>query len=133
RKGGLLPHGAPSQARHVAQHRLPPLLRRAPVIVVAQIDTKSGFRYPEIMATRSTLNVSLTPELDTFVSSRVATGRYQSASEVVREALRLLEERELERDAALAELRQKIAVGLVQARQGELLDGEAVFEELERQ
>ena len=38
-----------------------------------------------------TLNVSLTPELTSFISSRVASGRYQSASEVVRAALRLLE------------------------------------------
>jgi hypothetical protein len=41
--------------------------------------------------------------------------------------------RELAHEAALAELRQKIAVGLAQARQGDLLDGEAGFEELERQ
>jgi antitoxin ParD1/3/4 len=79
------------------------------------------------------MNVSLTPELEAFVNSRVASGRYQSASEVMREGLRLLEERELVREAALADLRQKIAVGLEQAGRGELLDGEEVFEELERQ
>ncbi|TDI42129.1 MAG: type II toxin-antitoxin system ParD family antitoxin [Acidobacteria bacterium] len=37
------------------------------------------------------MNVSLTPELETMIHERVATGRYHSASEVVREALRLLE------------------------------------------
>jgi antitoxin ParD1/3/4 len=37
------------------------------------------------------MNVSITPELERFVASRVASGRYQSASEVVRAALRLLE------------------------------------------
>lgn len=42
-------------------------------------------------AVPKTLNVSLTPELTSFISSRVASGRYQSASEVVRAALRLLE------------------------------------------
>jgi antitoxin ParD1/3/4 len=47
------------------------------------------------MATiRKTRNVSLTPELEEFVDSKVASGRYRSASEVVRAALRLLEERE---------------------------------------
>jgi antitoxin ParD1/3/4 len=40
------------------------------------------------------LNVSLTPELARFITSRVASGRYQSASEVVRAALRLLEREE---------------------------------------
>ena len=43
------------------------------------------------MATRTTLNVSLTPDLSRFVEGRIRSGRYQSASEVVREALRLLE------------------------------------------
>ena len=84
------------------------------------------------MATRTTLNVSLTPELERFVTSRVASGRYQSASEVVRAGLRLLEEQELTREAALVDLRQRIAVGLEQARRGELLDGEDVFAEEER-
>jgi antitoxin ParD1/3/4 len=79
------------------------------------------------------MNVSLTPELEAFVSARVASGRYQSASEVVRAGLRLLEADEREREAALAEVRQKIAVGLEQARRGELLDGEAVFDELNKE
>ena len=38
------------------------------------------------------MNVSLTPELETFVQTKVTSGRYTSASEVVREALRLLED-----------------------------------------
>jgi antitoxin ParD1/3/4 len=46
------------------------------------------------MRTRKTRNVSLTPELETLVDSKVASGRYRSASEVVRAALRLLDERE---------------------------------------
>ncbi len=44
--------------------------------------------------TPKSLNVSLTPELARFITSRVASGRYQSASEVVRAALRLLEREE---------------------------------------
>lgn len=47
------------------------------------------------MATiRKTRNVSLTPELEALVDRKVASGRYRSASEVVRAALRLLDERE---------------------------------------
>lgn len=84
------------------------------------------------MAGRTTLNISLTPHLERFVTSRVACGRYQSASEVVREGLRLLEDSEAGKQAGLQDLREKIAVGLAQARSGELLDGEGVFEELEQ-
>jgi len=43
--------------------------------------------------TRTSLNVSLTPERARVVDAKVASDRYQSASEVVRSALRLLEER----------------------------------------
>ncbi|HEX2556426.1 MAG TPA: type II toxin-antitoxin system ParD family antitoxin [Microvirga sp.] len=43
------------------------------------------------MPSKSALNVSLTPELTAFIAAKVGTGRYRSASKVVREALRLLE------------------------------------------
>lgn len=78
------------------------------------------------------MTVSLTPELESFVSSRVESGKFVSASEVVREGLRLLEEREARRDAELARLRRDVQLGLEQARAGELVDGEEVFAELER-
>ena len=84
------------------------------------------------MANRETRTLSLTPEQAAFLAACVDSGRYQSASEVVREGLRLLEERERVREAALDDLRRVIAVGLKQARRGELLDGEAVFDELEQ-
>ena len=46
------------------------------------------------MPSKSSLNVSLTPELTAFISAKIATGRYRSASEVVRAALRLLDEQD---------------------------------------
>ncbi len=46
------------------------------------------------MITRKTRNVSLTPELDAFIDSTIASGRYRSASEVIRAALRLLSQQE---------------------------------------
>ncbi|MFC7739163.1 type II toxin-antitoxin system ParD family antitoxin [Roseomonas sp. GCM10028921] len=49
------------------------------------------------MLVRKTRNVSLTPEMEVFIDGRVASGRYRSASEVVRAALRLLEEDERRR------------------------------------
>jgi antitoxin ParD1/3/4 len=83
------------------------------------------------MAThRTTVNVSLTPELDAFLQSRVKSGRYQTTSEVVREALRLLERHERERDEALQQLKMKLEKGAAQAESGELLDGDEVFDEL---
>lgn len=83
------------------------------------------------MATqRTTVNISLTPELDIFLQNKVKSGRYQTASEVVREALRLLERQERERDEDYAHLRAKLERGVSQAARGELLDGEEVFEEL---
>jgi antitoxin ParD1/3/4 len=79
---------------------------------------------------RTTVNISLTPELDAFLQSRVRSGRYLSASEVVREALRLLEQREQERQAALQELKIKLKRGAAQAKRGDLIDGDDAFDEL---
>ncbi len=51
------------------------------------------------MRQTKTMNVSLTPEIHAFVVTRVSSGRFQNASEVVRAALRLLEEDERRRGA----------------------------------
>lgn len=58
------------------------------------------------------MNVSLTPELERLVAEKVDAGRYASASEVVREALRLLEERDQIREARIEALKAKVAVGI---------------------
>jgi antitoxin ParD1/3/4 len=58
-----------------------------------------------------TLNVSLTPHFEQFVHDTVTSGRFQSASEVVRTALRLLEEQERERLVKLEWLRGEIQKG----------------------
>jgi len=65
-----------------------------------------------------------------FLSSRVKSGRYQTTSEVVREALRLLERQEIQQEQDLRQLKAKLGRGAAQAERGELLDGEAVFAEL---
>lgn len=75
------------------------------------------------------MNVSLTKELEDLVAEKVRTGRYLSASEVVREALRLLEERDRIKEMRLAELRKEIKKGL---DSGDSLDGEAVFDRLKQ-
>ncbi|MCL1468792.1 type II toxin-antitoxin system ParD family antitoxin [Argonema galeatum] len=76
------------------------------------------------------MNVSLTPELEKFVQEKVKSGRYLSASEVVREALRLLQEEDQIRQLRLEKLRKEIAMGIEQLDRGEGVDGERVFASL---
>jgi antitoxin ParD1/3/4 len=68
------------------------------------------------------MNISLTPELEKFISSKVESGRYHSASEVVREALRLLEERDQVKSAQLAEFNQELGRRLDSLDRGERVD-----------
>jgi antitoxin ParD1/3/4 len=65
------------------------------------------------------MNVSLTPELEQLVAKKVESGRYTSASEVIREALRLLEEQDRLRQERLVEVRHKIDRGLKQLDAGQ--------------
>lgn len=64
------------------------------------------------------MNVSLTAELEKFVDEKVATGRYTSASEVVREALRLLEEHDQDRSRRLAEFNDELGRRLDSLKNG---------------
>ena len=57
------------------------------------------------------MNVSLTPELEAFVDEAVASGRYGSASEAVRAALRLLQEREAKFQALKRDIEEGLASG----------------------
>jgi antitoxin ParD1/3/4 len=59
-----------------------------------------------------TRNVNLTEELDAFVTSRIRSGRYESASEVIRTALRTLEREEQEHEAKIAVLKAAMEEGL---------------------
>jgi antitoxin ParD1/3/4 len=58
-----------------------------------------------------TMNVNLSPQLDEMVRQKVASGLYTSASEVVREALRLMEQQDCIRAAKLEQLRHDIRDG----------------------
>jgi antitoxin ParD1/3/4 len=84
------------------------------------------------MPKSSQLTITVTPELEAFIRERVASGRFDTASDVVREGLKLLEVREHERAAVLGEIRGQIEVGLQQAKAGQLRDGEEFFADLER-
>jgi antitoxin ParD1/3/4 len=65
-----------------------------------------------------TRNINLTEHFDHFVQRQVSSGRYSNASEIVREALRLLEEQEQERQAKLKALRQAAKQGFDEIDQG---------------
>ena len=73
------------------------------------------------------MNVELTPELEQLVQSKIDTGRYHSASDVMQEALNLMKARDL----ANADIKSKIAIGIASAKAGRLSDGDAFFAELE--
>ncbi len=83
------------------------------------------------MPKRETRTLSFTPEQATFVSACVISGRYQSASEVVRAGLRLLQDQETHRQAELERVRALIQVGADQLDRGEIVNGEDFFKQLE--
>jgi antitoxin ParD1/3/4 len=76
----------------------------------------------------NTMNVSLTPTLESYVKQKVAAGMYNSVSEIVREALRLLEERDAMQAMKLEALRTDIKQGVESLDKGEgkPLDAESI-------
>jgi antitoxin ParD1/3/4 len=70
---------------------------------------------------------SLGSHFEAFIQGQLSSGRYNNASEVLRDALRLMEERE----RRLASLDASIARGLADIAAGRVHDADAVFEELE--
>lgn len=64
------------------------------------------------------MNISLTPEIDSWVAEKVKSGMYKSSSEVVREGLRLLREREEQRQAMVEDLRHELLIGVHQLDAG---------------
>ena len=78
------------------------------------------------------MNVNLGSVFDQFVADLLKTGLYQSQSEILRDGLRLLKEREDLKKLRLTELRKEIAIGGEQADRGEFVDGEKVFAEIRK-
>jgi antitoxin ParD1/3/4 len=73
------------------------------------------------------MNVNLGTIFDQFVADLLKTGLYQSQSEILREGLRLLKEREELKQLRLADLRKEIAAGSEQADRGQFVDGQETF------
>jgi antitoxin ParD1/3/4 len=78
------------------------------------------------------MNANLGPVLENFVTELLDSGLYQSQSEIIREGLRLLKEREEMKRLRLDDLRKEIALGSQQADRGEFLDGPVTFRQIRR-
>ena len=80
------------------------------------------------MSRQSTLNVSLTPTLEGFVRAKVKSGAYESASEVIRESLRLFQAVEKQEQSFWSDVRQKVSVARRQIAEGKVVDGEEAMD-----
>lgn len=76
-----------------------------------------------------TKNISLPKELEDYLDAKVASGEYAHASEVVRDAIRVLMRQDAEK---LEWLRDAIAEGVVSADRGELISSKDIFDEVKR-
>ena len=76
------------------------------------------------------MTISLSPELEQLITDKVESGKYASASEVIRVSLQLLDEQEKREAERMAQLKQLIRKGIEAADRGELIEGETVFKEL---
>jgi antitoxin ParD1/3/4 len=76
------------------------------------------------------MNVSLTPELEKFIQDKVSSGLYTSASEVIRESLRLLNAYDELHQKRLEQLNQSIDQGLAQLEQGQGMKADEVYQRL---
>lgn len=81
-------------------------------------------------AGRAAGDIDVTPEMEEFVGKKLATGLYGSASELVRDGLRLLMERDRMLESRLRDLTEQVTEGLEQARAGELIPAEDVFADI---
>ena len=73
------------------------------------------------------MNIQLKSEQEQFIRSQIESGEYQTADDVISEAFRLL----AARSDRVEQLRQKIAVGTAEIANGQITDGEIVFERLQ--
>lgn len=78
------------------------------------------------------MNVSLTADLERFVQNKVASGLYTSASEVVRESLRLMLTHDDLQAHRISQLNQAIDVGLQQLKKGQKVNAKDAYKRLKQ-
>jgi len=77
-----------------------------------------------------TMNITLKPEEEQLIQEKLKSGKYETAYDVIVEALSLLEERDKLSQEWLEDTRKKVAVGIAQLNKGEGIDGEVVIARL---
>ena len=75
------------------------------------------------------MTIALPTELEELVNAKIQSGQYHSAGEVIRESLRLLEEKDMLRQIKLEQLRKDIAAAVEEEERGDvaLLDVEDII------
>ncbi len=76
------------------------------------------------------MDISLTPEHQRFIEEKLKSGRYYCASEVIRDALQLLEDRDAMNQMRLKKIKKEIMIGIEASDRGEVSDGEEFIKEL---
>jgi antitoxin ParD1/3/4 len=76
------------------------------------------------------MNINLKPEEEQFIQAKLKTGKYETAYQVIVEALQLLEERDKHYEKWVEETREKVAIGIAQLDRGEGIDGEIAIARL---
>lgn len=76
------------------------------------------------------MNVSLTPELEKYVHDKVSGGMYTSASEVVRESLRVMHSVEDLQKKRIQELDDSIAISMQQIQRGQKIAGDVSYKKM---
>ena len=81
------------------------------------------------------MNVSLGTEFEKRINEKIASGLYTSASEVIRDGLRLLFEKDINKDKQLQVLREEVAKGFEQLSEGQVSDKSVldIFEEVSKE
>jgi antitoxin ParD1/3/4 len=79
------------------------------------------------------MTIHLTPDLEQLIQSKIKSGRYNSASEMVREALQLLVQRDEFFTRHKEQIREQIEEGCQSAERGELVNGDEVFDRIDKE
>ncbi|QYX31270.1 type II toxin-antitoxin system ParD family antitoxin [Sphaerospermopsis torques-reginae] len=75
------------------------------------------------------MQITIKPDQEKYILEKLQVGKYKNVDELLSAAFQLLEQHD-EKEKQLSELRRKIAEGTKQVRQGEVIEGELVFQQL---